>query len=104
MLSWFPVVWYLDGAKISLRFLGLRKEGMTELRGKNSLSLGLECNTDATGVWQIGVKGDNKWKKFVGFLNLRSEQIVSGNSGGPQELIVNQINGVALIDKVAFIL
>ena len=59
---------------------------------------------DATDVWQIGVKGDNQCKKFLGFLNLRFEQIVSGNSGGPQELLVNQINGVALIDKEAFIL
>ena len=59
---------------------------------------------DATDVWQIGVKGDNKWKKFLGFLNLRFEQIVSGNSGGLQELIIYQINGVALIDKVANIL
>ena len=25
-------------------------------------------------VWQIGVKGDNKWKKFLGFLNLRFER------------------------------
>ena len=81
MLSWFPVVWYLDGVKISFKFL-------TELRGKNSFSLGLECN-DATDVWQIRVRGDNKWKTFLGFLNLGFKQIVSGNSGGPRELIVN---------------